>query len=182
MTIRFQTVYPVPQEDRSAQLPLGWINQLGNDLQRPVQVIPGAEQTLPFTVTLPQKFIFAGGIDAVSGSNCVISMLEISNVPVHIRWYGKKYAEVSFYKDLVTEALNTRFNGNTNCSECKIDGLDALQFQAETKIGNTTYLYLLALAVDGDTVKIIEARGKKEKILEDLSSEDWKKFLQSIDF
>jgi hypothetical protein len=80
------------------------------------------------------------------------------------------------------ESLKTRFNGEVTCTEGKIGGLDALQFQGETKIGNISYLYRLVLAVDGDRVKIIEARGTKEKLLKDLSPENWQKFLDSVDF
>ena len=180
MSVRFQTVFPVVVAEHP-QLPLEWINELGCKLREFVQV-QDAEQDLPFCVTLPQKFMFAGGELAVSGSNCVITFREIRNVPVQIRWYGNKYADTAFYKDLVMHALKTRFQGNVSCEECTIDGSPALRFQADTKIGNKEYLYLLAIAADDDEIKLIEARGEKEKLLADLSLDGWKKLLDSVRF
>ena len=65
---------------------------------------------------------------------------------------------------------------------CKIDGKDALWFQIETKIYGVDYLYLVAVAIDDDTVNVIEAKGKKQELLKDMGIDGWKKMLESITF
>lgn len=163
----------------TANVPLLWINQLGSDLQTWIAANQG-KVTVPFRVVLPSKFFFAGRDYAVSGSNCNIRFREISNAVTDIRWYGKKYAGIAFYKDMITRALEVRFGKKVICNECKIDGEDALRFQVETKIYGTDYLYLLAVSVDDDTVKVIEAKGKKADLLNDMSIDGWKKMLDSV--
>ena len=83
---------------------------------------------------------------------------------------------------MITKALQIRFKQKVSCTECKIDGKEALWFRVETKIHGTDYLYLAAVAVDKDKVKVIEVKGKKKDLLSDMSMDAWKKMLESIDF
>ncbi len=178
ITVYFRTVVPV-KVTPSANVPLQWINKLGEGMQNWITGNQG-EVTVPFRVTLPEKFFFAGKDYAVSGNNCNLRFREIRNAVTDIRWYGKKYAPVEFYKDMIQKALQTRFNGKISCSECVIDGEKALWFQAETNIHGTDYLYLVAVSVDDDTVRVIEAKGKKAALLSELGIDNWKKMLESI--
>jgi hypothetical protein len=81
---------------------------------------------------------------------------------------------------MIIKALSVRFSAEVACHECKVDGDDALWFQVETKKPGSGYLYLVGIVVDGDTVKVIEARGKKADLLKDLGTDGWKKMLESI--
>ena len=178
ITVRFLATTPI-RVTPSANVPLVWINQLGENLQG---WVPAGQSkvTVPFRVQLPPKFFFAGGEYAVSGNGCNLRFREIKNAVTDIRWYGKKYADISFYKDMITKALRVRFSAEVACHECKVDGDDALWFQVETKKPGSGYLYLVGVVVDGDTVKVIEARGKKADLLKDLGTDGWKKMLESI--
>ena len=179
ITVRFQTKTPAVVTP-SATTPITWINDLGKRLQDWV-VVRRAEQKLPFKMTLPEKFIFAGGEYAVSGNNCVLRFREVPNAVTAIRWYGDKYAGVQFYSDMILDALKTRLGGEVVRTERKIDGKDALSFRGETTIGNIRYVYLVAVAVDGKNVKVIEAKGKKEDMDKVLPDDVWRKLLDSID-
>ena len=95
---------------------------------------------------------------------------------------GKEKLRVVHDADGVIEIMAALCNGKFSGNECKIDGKDALWFQVETKIYGVDYLYLVAVAVDDDTVKVIEAKGKKKELLSELSIEGWKTMLESIRF
>lgn len=180
ITVSFSAYAPAPVMP-TANVPLRWINQLGDGMQQWIAAGQG-EVTVPFRVVLPEKFFFAGGEYAVSGNNSNIRFREIPNAVTDVRWYGKKYAGRAFYKDMITKALQTRFEQKISCTECKIDGKESLWFRVETKIHGTDYLYLAAVALDKDNVKVIEVKGKKKDLLSDMSMDDWKKMLESIDF
>ncbi|MBQ9771071.1 MAG: DUF4349 domain-containing protein [Lentisphaeria bacterium] len=180
ITVRFQSYIPALVTPR-ANVPLVWINQLGENLQGWITA-GSSKVSVPFRVQLPAKFFFAGGEYAVSGSNCNIRFREINNAVRNIRWYGNDYAGISLYKNMISKALQVRFNGKITCNECKIDGKDALWFQVEKKIYGVDYLYLVAVAVDDDTVKVIEAKGKKKELLSELTIDGWKTMLESIRF
>lgn len=179
LTVWFQMKVPATVTP-SASTPLVWINELGKRLQDWI-VVRQSEQKLPFKMKLPEKFIFAGGEYAVSGNNSVLRFREVSNAVTEIRWYGDKYAGVQFYRDMIRDALKTRFGGEVVCKERKIDGKDALTYRGEMTIGNVVYTYLLAVTVDKDKVKIIEAKGKKESLDKVLSEDVWEKLLDSVD-
>lgn len=181
ITVMFRAYTPVQVTPR-ANVPLLWINQLGEGLQQWVAAGRLGTVNIPFRVKLPGKFFFAGNEYAVSGNNCNIRFREIRNAVTDIRWYGKKYAGKEFYKDMISKALEVRFNRKALCNECKIDGKDALWFQIETKIYGVDYLYLVAVAIDDDTVNVIEAKGKKQELLKDMGIDGWKKMLESITF
>ena len=181
ITVRFQrknTSVTLPESN----VPLVWINDLGKGLQERIIVSHGRDQILPFSVKLPEKFIFAGGAYAVSGNNCSLRFRQVPNAVSEIRWYGNEYSKVDFYKDLILKSLRTKFTGKISCSEAVIDGKKAFIFRGETKIYNTDYLYIVAVAADKDKVKIAEAKGEKASLLADLPEENWQKMLKSIDF
>lgn len=180
ITVVFRTHTPAQATPR-ANVPLLWINQLGEGLQQWISANQGKVK-VPFRVELPAKFFFAGGEYAVSGNNCSIHFREIKNAVTDIRWYGKKYAGKEFYKDMIAKALQIRFGKKVTGSDCKIDGKDAVWFQVETNIYGIDYLYLIAVAVDDDTVKVIEAKGKKQELLKDMGIDGWKKMLEAIRF
>ena len=180
ITVVFRTHTPAQATPR-ANVPLLWINQLGEGLQQWISANQGKVK-VPFRVELPAKFFFAGGEYAVSGNNCSIHFREIKNAVTDIRWYGKKYAGKEFYNDMIAKALQIRFGKKVTGSDCKIDGKDAVWFQVETNIYGIDYLYLIAVAVDDDTVKVIEAKGKKQELLKDMGIDGWKKMLEAIRF
>ena len=178
ISVVFRAHAPSPVTPR-ANVPLRWINQLGEGLQKWVSA--GQQDVeVPFRVELPAKFFFAGGEYAVSGNNCNIWFRSIRNAVTDIRWYGKKYAGTEFYQDMIAKALQIRFGKKVSGSQCRIDGKNAIWFQVETNIYGVDYLYLVAVAIDDDTVKVIEAKGKKQDLLKDMGMDGWKKMLESI--
>ena len=164
--------------------PVAWVNQLGSALLNPPVMIPAnaAPESFLFDLKLPDGFVQSSSRNAVSGDGCVITLHSYRNAVISSRWYGNKYANLSFYRTMIEKALKNRFHVPVSVRELKVDGLDALEYSAEPVIGGKKYVYRVTAAVDGDTVNLIEAYAGADVFAENLPADKWQNFLNTIEF
>lgn len=168
----------------TAVSPVGWVNQLGSVLLNPPVMIPmnASPESFLFGLQLPDGFVQSSRRTAVSGDGCVISLHTHGNAAISVRWYGNKYADLSFYRGMIEKVLKNRFPVPVSVRELKVDGLDALEYSAEPVIGGKKYVYRVVAAVDGDTVNIIEAYAGADVFAGSLPADKWQNFLNTIEF
>lgn len=173
-----------PVSVQTAVSPVAWVNKLGSALLNSQMMIPVNVSPEPFLfdLKLPNGFVQSSRWDAVSGDGCVISLRAYGNAAISARWYGNRYADLSFYRGMIEKVLKNRFSVPVSVRELKVDGLDALEYSAEPEIGGKKYIYRVVAAVDDGKVNIIEAYADAEVFAGSLPADTWQEFLNSIRF